>query len=200
MKSLHHLLELLDSGHRIIRVCREGSLDRIVVERLVSPVILIVFKTGLVYCSKVCRRQKLDICHSQFLQVIDTCRKTIRIDCTLLCKGKELTLVDDSRICMNRKVPVLKFINDDVRRLDLRTSVLCPSFRISLAPIDYSPTPSVHSHSLRCNAGSLVQPLTIHHYLECVERSFQVFSDCNLPKSAFGLLHVAGHECRSVLG
>ena len=93
VESLDHLLELPDPGHRVIRVCRERTLDSVIVERLISPVVLVVLETGLVNGREIGRRQKLDICHAKLLEVVDACRKTVRILRTLFCKGKILSLV-----------------------------------------------------------------------------------------------------------
>ena len=93
VKSLDHLLELLDTGHRIVWISRERSLYSIVVKRLVTPVVLVVLKTGLVDCSEVSRRKELNVSHSDLLEVVDTGCKTVRVLCTLLSKCKILTLV-----------------------------------------------------------------------------------------------------------
>ena len=96
VKSLDHLLELLDACDRVVWVCRERAFHGVVVQRLVSPVVLIVFQTGLVNGSEVCRREKLHICHSQFLEMVDTCSKSLRVLRTFLCQGEVLASVADS--------------------------------------------------------------------------------------------------------
>ena len=49
VERLNHLLELLDTGHRIVWIRRERAFHRIIVKRLIPPVVLIVFQTGLIY-------------------------------------------------------------------------------------------------------------------------------------------------------
>ena len=93
MKSLDHLLELLDAGYRVVWICRERALHSVVVERLISPVVLIVLETGLVDSREVSRREELHICHSDLLEVVDACRKAVRVLCSLLGKGEILALV-----------------------------------------------------------------------------------------------------------
>ena len=93
VKSLDHLLELLDAGHRVVWICRERTFYSIVVEWFISPVVLIVFKTCLVDSREICRRKELYICHTDLLQVVYTCCKAVRILRTFLCKSKILTLV-----------------------------------------------------------------------------------------------------------
>ena len=190
VKRLDHLLEFLDTGNRIVWVCRIRTLDSIVVVWIISPVILIVLQTCLIHSDEVCRREKLDICHSDFLEVVDTGSKAVRILRAFLCKSKILTLVVHSRSLMDREVPVMHLINDDVRRLDERTLVLSPTLRISLCPIDHSATSSVHSHGLCRDTLCFLKPLSVSLDLECVESTFHVLFHCRFPKSVLAKLHV----------
>ena len=96
MKSLDHLLELAYTGYRIERICRIRAFNRIVVERIVTPVILIILQMLLIYCDEVSGRKQLNISDSKLLKVIDTCCKTVRILCSLLSKCKVLSLVADA--------------------------------------------------------------------------------------------------------
>ena len=48
VEGLHHLLELLDAGNRIVGVGAIATLRHIVVHRVVTPVILVVSETGLI--------------------------------------------------------------------------------------------------------------------------------------------------------
>ena len=114
VKSLHHLLELLNAYYRIIWISRERTLDSIVVERLIAPVVLIIFQTGLVDGRKISRRKQLYICHPYFLEMIYTCGKTIRICRTTLSQGKVFSFIGNTRSRMDREIPVLEFIHDDV--------------------------------------------------------------------------------------
>ena len=195
VKSLDHLLELLDAGNRIVRICRERALYSIVVERLVTPIVLVVLKTGLVDCSEVGRRKELHICHSDLLEVVYTGCKAVRILCTLLCKSKILTLVAYSGSLMNREIPVLKLIDDDVGRLDLRTLVLRPSFWICLGPVDYSTAHSVHTHRFGGDTLCLLKPFTVLLHLECVERTLHIFLYNRFPEAVLGQLHIHDLEC-----
>ena len=199
MKSLDHLLEFLDTGNRIVWVCRIRTLDSIVVVWIISPVILIVLKTCLIHSDEVCRREKLDISHSDLLEMVDTGSETVRILCTFLCKSKILTLIVHSRSLMDGEIPVMHLINDDVRRLDERTLVLSPSFRICLIPIDHCTASTVYSDSLSCYTFGLLKPLSVLLHLECIESALHVFFHCRLPKSVLSELHILGLE-GSLLG
>ena len=148
VESLHHLLEFLDTDHRIVWISREGALHSIVVQRLISPVVLVVLQTGLVDCREVCRWKKLDICHPKLLEMVQTCRETIRILRTLLSQSKILALVLHTGVRMDGEIPVLELVDDDVRRLDFRALVLVPSFRVGLRPVDHGSAHAVHTDSL----------------------------------------------------
>ena len=93
VKSLNHLLELLDAGYRVERICRVRTLDCIEIERFIAPVVLVVLEVFLVDGSEICRRKKLDVGHAKFLEVVDTCCETVRILCTFLGHSQVLTLV-----------------------------------------------------------------------------------------------------------
>ena len=183
VEGLHHLLEFLDTCHRIVWIRREGTLDSVIVQRLVAPVVLVVLQAGLVDCREVCRRKELDICHSKFLEMVDTCRKTVRILRTLLSHSKILTLVLHSGVRMNGEIPVLEFIYDDVGRLDLRTLVLCPSLRICLRPVDHRSAHAVHSDSLGSDTLGLFEPCSVLIDLECVECTLDILLHSGLPES-----------------
>ena len=148
----------------------------------------------LIDCDEVCRRKKLHICHAEFLEVVDTCCKTIRVLCSLLSKRKIFTFVADTRCLMNREVTMMHLINDDVRRLDLRALILCPAFRIGLCPINDSTSPAVDSHCLRSDTCSLLQPLSFMLYLESIECTFEVLLHGCFPQTAFTKLHI--HSCK----
>ena len=93
---------------------------------------------------------------------------------------------------MDGEVPVLKFIHNDIRRLDLRAFILRPSFRIGFCPVHNSTTPSVHAHSLCSCSCCLVKPLTVLAHLECVESAFDITLDRHCPEAVFTKFHV---EC-----
>ena len=198
VKGLDHLLELPDAGYRVVWICRERALHSVVVERLISPVVLVVLETGLVDCREVSRREELHICHSDLLEVVNACCKAVRVLCSLLGKGEILALVAYAGSLVDGEVPVLELIDDDVRRLDLRALVLCPSFRISLVPVYYSTTHAVHSDCLCSDAGSLLKPLAVLLHLECVERSLHILLDSHLPEAVLTELHRHCLECRLV--
>ena len=195
VKSLYHLLEFLDAGYRIVWICRERALDSIVVERLVSPVVLVVLQTGLVNGREVCRRKQLDICHTQLLEMVDARRKSVRILCALFSESKILSLIAYTGSLVDREIPVLKFVYDDVGRLDFRTPVLSPAFRICLSPVDHSSAHAVDSDSLCGDTGSLLQKLTVLLHLERIECTFDILLHYRLPKTVFRLLHVHDLEC-----
>ena len=48
---------------------------------------------SLVNRDEVGRRKELDICHSDLLEVVDACRKAVRVLCSLLGKREVLSLV-----------------------------------------------------------------------------------------------------------
>ena len=80
MKGLDHLLELLDAGYRVVWVCRERALHSVVVERLISPVVLIVLETGLVDCREVSRREEFEklpqmIALGKYQEIVSICMK-----------------------------------------------------------------------------------------------------------------------------
>ena len=91
---------------------------------------------------------------------------------------------------MYREISVLKLIDDDVRRLDLRTLVLSPSLWICLCPVDYSTAHSVHSHCLCSDTLSFLKPLAVLLYLECVERTLHILFYSSFPETVLGQLHI----------
>ena len=91
---------------------------------------------------------------------------------------------------MDREIPVLQFINDDVGRSYGRAFICIPSFRIGIVPIDHGTTKAVHADSLGCNSGSLFKPLSVLLHPEGIERTLKVLIDNRLPESVLELLHV----------
>ena len=194
VERLNHLLELLDTGHRVERIGRVRTLYSIIVERIIAPVVLVVLKMFFINRNEVSGREKLDICHAELLKMINTCCKSIRIPCSLLCKSEIFSLIADTGSLMNRKITVMHLVDNDVRRFDFGTLILSPTLRIGLVPIYDSTSPSIHSYRLGCYAGSLRKPLSVFLDLESIERTIEVLSDHCLPKSVLSKLHVHCHE------
>ena len=69
--SHHHLLELVDSDGRVVRVGAITSIRHIVVQGVVAPVVLMLFERCLIDRSIVITRHNMNMCDAQFLQVID---------------------------------------------------------------------------------------------------------------------------------
>ena len=145
---------------------------------------------SLIDCDEVSRRKELHISHSDLLEVVDTCCKAVRVLCSLLSESKILTLVSHARGLVDREIPMVHLINDDVRRLDLRALVLCPSFRICLVPIYHCASPAVHSDCLRSDAGSLLEPLAVLLDLECIECALYILLYSRLPESVLSESHI----------
>ena len=126
--------------------------------------------------------------------MIDTCCKSIRIPCSLFCKSKVFSFVADTGSLMNRKITVMHLVDNDVRRFDFGTLILCPTLRIGLVPIYDSTSPSIHTYRLGCYAGSLRKPLSVFLDLKCIEGTFHIASHSNLPKATVCKLHVSSLE------
>ena len=69
VKSLHHLLELLDTSHGVVRVGGITALWHIVVLRVVTPVVLRSVQLGFIYRSIVERRKDMNGIDTETLQV-----------------------------------------------------------------------------------------------------------------------------------
>ena len=71
VKCLHHLLEFFHTGDRLIRVSCVGTVGDIVVQRVISPVVLVFVQFRFIYGSIVIRRKEMDVRHAQFYQMVD---------------------------------------------------------------------------------------------------------------------------------
>ena len=171
VQSLHHLLELLDAGNRIVGVGAISTLRHIVVYRVVAPVILVVSETGLINRAIVVRRQDMDGIDTQRLQVLDGPR---------LGERQELAWILGIR-ARNGEVAMVKLIDDEVgRRLDDGMIVAAPIVRECLFEIDDGTTLTVDTHRF----GEDTRALATTH-VEGIETAHEVALHNGCPQPVF---------------
>ena len=71
VESLDHLFHFTHARGRIGWIGGVTAFGRIVVLRVISPVVLVLMQVCLVHRVVVVRRKDMDVCHSQFLEVVD---------------------------------------------------------------------------------------------------------------------------------
>ena len=185
VQGLDHLLELADAHLGLIGVGGVTALGHVVVHRVIAPVILRLRQTGLIDRGIVKRGQDMHGVDAQVGEVVDG---------SLLGQGKIFTLVLDVARLVNREVPVVHLINDEVLGRDGRPCVGGPSLRIGLRHVDDGTALAVHADCGGPHTGALAAELTVVLHVEGVELALQVLFDRNLPQGAavnrLGALHV----------
>ena len=97
MQSLHHLLEFLNTNRRIIRIGGIRSIRYIIVLWVISPIIFIFIQFRFIHRSIVIRRQNVNMCHTQFFQMIDAGCQFLRAKCTFFRQCQEFTFMLNAR-------------------------------------------------------------------------------------------------------
>ena len=132
------------------------------------------------------------VCHSQFLQVVNTGCQFIGTDRSRFRHGKELTFIFNARRRIYRKITMMHLIDNHIRRRrQWRTLILFPAFRIGFTHIDNGGTLSVHTYCMRIDAWCITQPLTVDFHIESIELAFQVLLYLSRPRTVFSRRH--GH-------
>ena len=96
MQCLHHLFHLVDANLAVVWVRTVGALGHIIIFRVVAPVKLRCVELCLIHCRIVVTRQYLYMRHTQLLDVVNPCRKPVRIFRASLRQPKELARIADA--------------------------------------------------------------------------------------------------------
>ena len=182
MKRHYHLLELPDTHFRLIGVGSIRTFRHVVVFRVISPVVLRSVELGFIHRRKVERWQQLHVCHTQFLQMVNTCFLTPISMGSLFSQGQKFPPVPDTGNGIDRKVTVMQFIDYHISEMRQGwTLVFIPSFGIRFFPVNDSSPVSIHSYSFCHKSGSISLPHVVHFHIERVELPFQIFVYSGLP-------------------
>ena len=187
----HHLLEFPDTHIRLIRIGGIRTFRHVIVFRVITPVVLRLVELSFVHRRKVERRQQLYVSHPQFLQMVEP-RLLPQISlCTLFRECQKLTPVMNTRHRIDGEIPVVQFINDDIRKtLQRRTLVFVPPLRVRRTPVDDGRPVTVHPHRLSQQSGSISLPYVVNLHVERIELPFQVFVHPSLPHPVGCRLHL----------
>ena len=191
VKGHHHLLEFPDTHIRFVRVGGIRTFRHVIILRVITPVVLWFVELRLIHRGEIERRQQLYVGHPQFLQMVEP-RFLPQISlCPLLRERQKLASVMNARYGINGKIPVMQFINNNIRKtLQQWTFVFVPALRVGGVPVDDSRPVTVHSHRLGKQSGGISLPYVVNLHVERVELPFQVFIHPNLPHPVRCRLHL----------
>jgi len=176
VQRLHHLLELADAAHRVVRVGGIRAFGHVVVQRVVAPVVLRHIELCLVYRGVIERRQQMHGVDAQRLQMGDGLR---------LCQGKKLALVAHARGGVDGEVAVVHLVYNMVgRRFHHRAHIALPPLGIGFPQVDHCTAPPVYTHSLGRDAGALAAETFTHVYVEGIKLPLQVAFNRRYPSIA----------------
>ena len=115
------------------------------------------------------------MCHSQFLQMVDTCLQTVGRKGPLFRQSKKLTFIGDSRRGIHRHVAMMHLIDNHVAEiLHFRTFVGTPALRVSLAEINDGGSFAVHSDSLCPDSRGFVEPFAPLFHPESIKLAVEL--------------------------
>ena len=137
MKGLDHLLHLAYARSRIGGIGGIASLGRIVVLRVIAPVVDILLKICLVNGIIIIRGEDVHMCDTELLEMDESGLLAKRSHRAVFRKGEELAFVGDTGGWMHRHVAMVHLIEDYVREvLHFGSPVRIPAFRVCLVKID----------------------------------------------------------------
>ena len=191
MERLHHPLHLVDADRRIVRIGRIGTLRRVVVLRVVPPVVPVGRELRLVDTVEVIARKNMDVCNAQLLEVVDSRLVAQRRNRSLLRKSQELTLVGNPRRGVDGEIAVVHLVEHRVGYIvDFRTLVLLPALRIGPREIYNRGAPAVDSDSLGPDPRGLVEPFAVVKHLEGIVLAHRRGVDFGGPGTVLGPPHI----------
>ena len=201
MQSLHHLFEFSNPDLSMIRIGRIGTLRHIVVLRIIAPIVLFLFQSGLVYCRIIKAWQQMNMCDSQPLKVFYTCFK-LRMSLNMgriLRKRQVFSAVLHTGNRIPGKIPNMDLPYHCVCRiLQQYSSILGPSFGIGPHPVNDHRTPPIDSG----RSGIGIRCL---HPLSCYRNRIRIICACPIslqtdtPESSVSAVHLNGRESPGTL-
>ena len=177
VKCHHHLLELLDTGSRSIRVGTVAAFRHIIVLRIVTPVELRLVELGFIYGCIIEYRLEMDGIDAEVLEIFDSLR---------FGEGEILALIFQTRCRRNGEITHVKLVDNEVGwRLDGRAHILVPSHRVGIIQINDSTTVSVDTYCLsKCTRSFTLTDI------EGIELTLQVALHGSSPSLIAHLLHL----------
>ena len=170
VEGLYHFLHLAYAGCGVGGVGRVAPFGRVVVIRVIAPVILVRRQVGLVYRVVVIRRQYVHVGHAEFLQVVYAGGAAFGRLRVALGKGQELALVHYARRGVDAEVAVVHLVEHGIGYVvEARAVVLVPSGRIGGRHVDYCGAVPVGADGFGPYARGLVELLAVDGHGEGIE-------------------------------
>ncbi len=169
VQSLYHLLHLFYTGGRVVGVRGVRAFGRVVVLRVISPVVCVGREVGLVDRGVVVAREYVHVSNPQFLEVVDAGFVAQGCDSAVFCHGQEFTFVHDAGVGVYREIAVMHLVyNGIVDMFQSRSAVGRPSLGVGRHHVDYGCALAVYAYGLCPYAGSLLKEIAVLPYLEGV--------------------------------
>ncbi|MNC12840.1 hypothetical protein D3C75_605660 [compost metagenome] len=191
MQRLDHGFELGNTQTRQIRVRCIRALRRIVILRIISPVIVRLIQLGLIHalCGEVIDRQQLNMRHPKIGNMIQSGQYPTGTTCTAFGETQILSFAGNPAGRMNGQIPQMKLINNRVHRISQRRLIRGPPLRVRFAQINNRRSVPIHTYSPRVRVRCFI-PLVPDMYAVGIQLAFQIAGNRQPP----GPPHLADHR------
>ena len=174
VERLDHLFRLANTASRIVGVGGITAVRYVVVHRVISPVVFILFEGSLVNGAVVKHRQDLEVGNTEFAQVVE---------CRFFRHSEELPFVDNTGVRRYRIIANVGLVHDNIRRIGHgRTNVFIPAFGVGSFEIEDRGTLAVYRNCFGKDTRRFGCPLAILEGTNGIVFAGQIAFDGSCPE------------------